>query len=48
MLDTVLLARDKWLVPGGVIFPDKASVMLCAIEDAQCASVLLPCVSAPC
>ena len=35
MLDTVLLARDRWLAPGGVIFPDKASVLLCAIEDAQ-------------
>jgi protein arginine N-methyltransferase 1 len=35
MLDTVLLARDRWLAPDGVIFPDKASVMLCAIEDAQ-------------
>jgi hypothetical protein len=24
MLDTVIYARDKWLVPGGVILPDKA------------------------
>ena len=35
MLDTVLLARDRWLAPGGAIFPDKATVMICAIEDAQ-------------
>lgn len=35
MLDTVLYARDKWLAPGGLIFPDKASLFLCAIEDAQ-------------
>lgn len=35
MLDTVLLARDRWLAPGGLIFPDKASLHLCAIEDAQ-------------
>ncbi|EAA21450.1 hypothetical protein [Plasmodium yoelii yoelii] len=24
MLDTVLFCRDKWLKPGGIIFPDKA------------------------
>jgi len=51
MLDTVLFARDKWLVsittmahiilipwsqvPGGLIFPDKASLYVCAIEDAE-------------
>ena len=23
MLDTVLYARDKWLVEGGLMFPDK-------------------------
>ncbi|KXZ56601.1 hypothetical protein GPECTOR_1g540 [Gonium pectorale] len=33
MLDTVLYARDKWLVPGGIIMPDKATLSLCAIED---------------
>jgi protein arginine N-methyltransferase 1 len=35
MLDTVLYARDKWLVEGGSIFPDKATLYLCAIEDAN-------------
>ena len=35
MLDTVLWARDKWLAPGGLIFPDKASLHVCAIEDAE-------------
>jgi len=35
MLDTVLYARDKWLAPGGMIFPDKANIFLCAIEDAE-------------
>jgi hypothetical protein len=35
MLDTVLFARDKWLAPGGLIFPDKATLWLCAIEDGQ-------------
>ena len=33
MLDTVLLARDKYLRPGGLIFPDTASMYICAIED---------------
>jgi len=35
MLDTVLFARDKWLNPGGLIFPDQASLYLIAIEDAE-------------
>jgi len=33
MLDTVLLARDKYLKPEGLIFPDTASMHICAIED---------------
>jgi cyclopropane fatty-acyl-phospholipid synthase-like methyltransferase len=32
-LDTVVFARDKWLKPGGLMFPDKATLFLCAIED---------------
>lgn len=35
MLDTVIWARDKWLVPGGLIFPDKATLYVTAIEDAD-------------
>ncbi|EFJ20820.1 hypothetical protein SELMODRAFT_86090 [Selaginella moellendorffii] len=35
MLDTVLYARDKWLVPGGVVLPDRTSLHLTAIEDAD-------------
>lgn len=35
MLDTVLYARDKWLVPGGLIFPDKASLYIAGIEDGE-------------
>lgn len=35
MLDTVLFARDKWLKPGGLMFPDKATLYVCAIEDAE-------------
>ena len=35
MLDTVLLARDKYLKPDGLIFPDTASMHICAIEDQE-------------
>ena len=32
MLDTVLFARDKWLKPGGLMFPDRATLYVTAIE----------------
>lgn len=37
MLDTVIFARDKWLVKDGtgVVFPDKAVMYVCAVEDGQ-------------
>lgn len=35
MLDTVLYARDTYLVPGGKIFPDRATMYLAAIEDGE-------------
>ncbi|XP_072996490.1 probable protein arginine N-methyltransferase 1 isoform X2 [Typha latifolia] len=35
MLNTVLYARDKWLVNDGIVLPDKASLYLTAIEDAE-------------
>ncbi|XP_022933999.1 protein arginine N-methyltransferase 1.1 [Cucurbita moschata] len=35
MLNTVLYARDKWLVNDGLVLPDKASLYLTAIEDAD-------------
>lgn len=35
MLDSVLYARDKWLAPGGMLFPDKARIWLSAIEDGK-------------
>lgn len=35
MLSTVIFARDKWLAPGGLIFPDRATLYLAAIEDRQ-------------
>lgn len=33
MLDTVLYARDNFLAKGGLIFPDKATLVVCGIED---------------
>ncbi|XP_051150619.1 protein arginine N-methyltransferase 1.1-like [Andrographis paniculata] len=35
MLNTVLYARNKWLVQDGIVLPDKASLYLTAIEDAD-------------
>lgn len=35
MLDTVLVARDKYLKPDGIILPDKAQIYVAGIEDAE-------------
>ncbi|KAI0009765.1 protein arginine N-methyltransferase 1 [Xylariaceae sp. FL0662B] len=35
MLDTVLYARDKYLAKDGLIFPDKATIFACGIEDGE-------------
>ena len=35
MLKTVTYARDKWLAPDGLIFPDRATLYVTAIEDRQ-------------
>lgn len=35
MLDTVLFARDKWLKPDGMLFPDRCTLFICGIEDRQ-------------
>lgn len=35
MLNSVLFARDKWLTPEGIMLPDRATVYLSAIEDAD-------------
>lgn len=35
MLDCVLWARDKYLVKGGLMFPDKVQMYVAAIEDSQ-------------
>ena len=43
MLDTVLMARDKWLVPGGVMLPDKCTLSLEGIEDGEYRQVSSPC-----
>lgn len=52
MLDTVLLARDRYLKPGGLIFPDTATLYLAAIEDSDykeekinCMFLILPPIS---
>lgn len=33
MLDSVLTARDRWLVSGGLIFPDQVKLYVCGIEE---------------
>ena len=33
MLDSVLWARDKYLVQGGKMLPDRAQIFIAAIED---------------
>jgi len=47
MLDTVLLARDKYLKPGGLIFPDTASMHICAIEDQDYKEEKINCACSP-
>lgn len=35
MLNTVIYARDHFLKPGGILMPDKASLYIAGIEDAE-------------
>jgi len=35
MLGSVIVARDRFLKPGGIMFPDVARLYICGIEDAQ-------------
>lgn len=35
MLDTVLYARDRYLRQGGLLFPDRATIYMAAIEDGE-------------
>ncbi len=45
MLDTVLYARDKYLNPGGLIFPDKATIHMAGIEDGEYKDEKIGCMS---
>lgn len=44
MLDTVLYARDKYLAPNGLIFPDKATIFMAGIEDGEYKDEKIGCV----
>ena len=35
MLDSVIVARDRWLKRGGLMFPDKCTLYLAGIEDTE-------------
>jgi protein arginine N-methyltransferase 1 len=48
MLDTVLYARDRYLNPGGLIFPDKATIYMAGIEDGDYKEEKIGCGSLPC
>ena len=47
MLDTVLLARDKYLKPDGLIFPDIATLYIAAIEDSDYKEEKINCACLP-
>ncbi len=47
MLDTVLYARDQYLVPDGLIFPDKATLFLAGIEDGEYKEEKIGCMLLP-
>ena len=47
MLDTVLYARDKYLAKDGLIFPDKATIFVCGIEDGEYKDEKIGCEFAP-
>jgi hypothetical protein len=40
MLDSVLLARDRWLVPGGRLLPSTARMFVCGWQHAATAELL--------
>uniref|UniRef100_A0A671QR48 type I protein arginine methyltransferase n=1 Tax=Sinocyclocheilus anshuiensis TaxID=1608454 RepID=A0A671QR48_9TELE len=44
MLNTVIYARDKWLKPDGLIFPDRATLYVTAIEDRQYRDYKIHCI----
>lgn len=45
MLDTVLYARDTYLNPDGLIFPDKATIFVAGIEDGDYKEEKIGCTS---
>lgn len=47
MLDTVLWARDRYLAPNGLIFPDRAHIYMAAIEDGDYKDEKIGCKSCP-
>jgi len=47
MMDTVLYARDKYLVKGGLIFPDKATIFMAGIEDGEYKEEKIGCENLP-
>ena len=48
MLDTVIYARDRWLKEGGLMLPDKATLLVGAIEDEQYKKEKIDCESCWC
>lgn len=48
MLDCLLQARDKHLVPGGLMFPDRVSAYVAGIEDGQKVDSKVDCELKPC
>lgn len=47
MLDTVLYARDRYLAPNGLIFPDKATIFMAGIEDGEYKDEKIGCKCSP-
>lgn len=47
MLDTVIYARDRWLSEGGLMLPDRATLMVGAIEDEQYKKEKIDCELSP-
>ncbi|KAA1077035.1 Protein arginine N-methyltransferase 1 [Puccinia graminis f. sp. tritici] len=45
MLDTVLLARDRYLKPGGLMFPDSATLFMAGLEDQDYKEEKINCMS---
>lgn len=35
MFDSILYAKNKWLVKDGYLFPDKAQIFISALEDSE-------------